>query len=100
MELVHLPNMQKIGGVKGAVAHILFDVERGMNITEEEPELIESFFDSLHLEYGADNDLKKTKSYFSYEVYTQYIMEMVSGSNKWVYKGSLTTPPCEGPMFI
>jgi len=78
MELVHLPNKQKTGGVKGAVAHILFDVERGFNITEEEPELIASFFDSLHLEYGSENPLTKTKSYDAIEVYTQYIMDMVS----------------------
>ena len=78
MEVVHLPNKQKTGGVQGAVAHILFDVERGFNITEEEPELIESFFESLHLGYGAENPLEKTKSYDAVEVYTQYIMEMVS----------------------
>lgn len=27
-------------------------------------------------------------------------MEMVSESNKWVYKGSMTTPPCRGPYFV
>ena len=98
MEIIHYPNEQKAGCVIGAVAHVLFDVERGFNITEEEPEMIEAFFESLHFEYGTKID--NTKSYDSVEVMLQHVMEMVSEQNKWVYKGSLTTPPCKGPYFI
>lgn len=69
MEIIHYPNEQKAGGVLGAVAHVLFDVERGFNITEEEPEKIEAFFESLHLEYGAKLDLDKTQEYDGVEVF-------------------------------
>lgn len=44
LEIIHYPNVAKTDGVKGAIAHVLFDVERGVNKTEEEPDLIDNFF--------------------------------------------------------
>ena len=69
MEIVHYPNIAKNNGVKGAVAHVLFDVDRGVNKTEDEPDMIDNFFSSLHLDYGARLEYQKSREYDSVEVF-------------------------------
>lgn len=72
MVVEHLPNENRAGTtIKGATAHVFFDVERGTNITEEEPDEIESFFESLHLDYGASKKLSyaQSREYDAVEVY-------------------------------
>lgn len=69
LEVLHYPNNYKKGGVLGAVAHVLFDVERGTNITEEEPDSLEKFWESIHLDYGAELEYSKSREYESVEVY-------------------------------
>lgn len=54
----------------------------------------------MSLDYMANLPYEKSKTVDAVEVYLQNIMELVSESNKWVYKGSQTSPPCKGPFII
>lgn len=73
---------------------ILFDTKAWYNYTEEEEEIIDSFFDSLSL-----GDLEKRDA-FSFEVFYSTVTQLVQESNRWTYRGSLSMPPCTNNFYV
>lgn len=73
---------------------VLFDTKAWHNYTEEEEEIIDGFFESLNL-----RDLEK-RDPFSFEVYYSSVTQLVEEYNRWVYKGSLSMPPCTDSFFV
>ena len=85
--MTHNPEDQS-GNVKQAKTGILFSVERFSieGINNQMIQTIDSFFDSLHWEL---NDPVVD------EVPVGQLMRMIDMSERWVYKGSQTIPPCD-----
>ena len=93
MHTVHYPKETE-GEFIAAAMGIMFSVE---NYTAElswlEERVIDDFFNSLDL---ADvTEAGPTVTWATYGT----LMEMVDMSNRWVYKGSVTTPPCAANVY-
>lgn len=90
MHTVHLPEQPR-GGMKYAALGILFSVDDfTAKLTSEEELVIDSFFDSL--EWEDTNPVVP-------EVPFGDLMMLVDTANRWVYKGSVTTPPCDTLVY-
>ena len=88
MHTVHYPKDVENGFIAAAMG-IIFSVEEyTANLSWSEQALIDTFFDSLKwsdmTEAGPTVDLVTYGS----------LMQMVDMSNRYIYKGSVTTPPC------
>lgn len=60
------------------------------NLTWAQSRIIENFFDSLKW-----RDTTATDNIVDVDLVTYGdLMELVDNENRWVYKGSVTTPPC------
>ena len=63
-----------------------------------EQQIIDSFFDSLVLsDLGEDIDAVNKPGQKTHNIDMALygnLMQMVDNKNRWVYKGSVTTPPC------
>lgn len=71
-----------------AAVGIMFSVEEyTANLSEAERNIIDAFFDGLKWDI-------ETGSVTSDMILYGYLMEMVDSNNRWIYKGSVTTPPC------
>lgn len=87
MHTVHLPKENE-GGFMAAAMGIMFSVsDFTADITQSQQDIIDAFFDGLKW-----ND--ETGSVESDLILYGDLMEMVDGNNRWIYKGSVTTPPC------
>ena len=87
MHTVHVAD-KEINGVKYAAMGIIFDVnDHTAEFTDEQKKIIDEFFDSLEMN-DATGEIKVS------EVSYGKLMMMVDNKNRWVYKGSVTTPPC------
>lgn len=93
MQTVHYPD-DPSGDIQGASMSVLFDTKAWDNYTEEEEEAIDGFFDSLVL------DTLHKRDPFSFEVFFSTVTQLVEENNRWVYKGSLSMPPCTGPFYV
>lgn len=70
----------------------MFSVEDyDQSVTDEQVDVINGFFDSL--EWSETNDPLVA------EVPYGDLMMMVDNENRWVYKGSVTTPPCGQSVY-
>ena len=91
MHVVHLANTTKNGIIASAMG-VIFDVdEYDKSVTPEQVEIIDNFFKSLKL-----NLTEPTTGKIPFGD----LMEMLDTSNRWAYKGSLTTPPCSKTVFF
>lgn len=74
-----------------AAVGIMFSVtEYNANLTWAESRIIENFFDSLKWrETSAQGNIVEVDM-----VTYGDLMELVDNENRWIYKGSVTTPPC------
>ena len=87
MHTVHAPGGANKGGYAGAAMGIMFSVnDATVELDADEQKVIDDFFKSLEWD--------KTGSVKVSEVPYGDLMMMVDTRNRWVYKGSLTTPPC------
>lgn len=112
MHIVHLPyETRSSEDVKKAsnyfetdyyasVMGLIFDTENySDDVTPEQVEIIDRFFDSLRFDaLGRLRDGGTGKGGYSLDLGNEIplgeLMNTVDTMNRWVYKGSLTTPPC------
>jgi len=75
-----------------AVIGVIFDTTRyDTSIPQSTIDLIDKFFDSLSL----DNLNDPTVAAIPYAK----LMNIIDTNNRWVYNGSLTTPPCTQNIY-
>jgi carbonic anhydrase len=88
MHTVHFPKDVENDFIAAAVG-ILFSVEEyTANLSWSEQALINTFFDSL--KWSDMSDDGPTVDLVTYG----NLMQMVDTNNRYIYKGSVTTPPC------
>ena len=87
MHTVHYPKSPE-GGFIAAAVGIMFSVnDHNAQLTTEEEDVITAFFDGLKWNDGGDAVVSDMILYGN-------LMEMVDSNKRWMYKGSVTTPPC------
>lgn len=93
MHTVHLPEGGALNGIRYSAVGIIFSVsDYSPDVTPEEEELIDKFFDELHWEVDSENP---KVNYISYGE----LMMMFDMQNRWIYKGSVTSPPCATAVY-
>ena len=91
MHTVHLAE-DTVGGFGYAAVGIIFSVnEYTAKLTHAEQKIIDTFFDSV--------DLTKTNDPVQSLITYGDLMNMVDTDNRYVYKGSVTTPPCGQSVY-
>lgn len=90
MHTVHTAG-KTLNNIGFAAMGIVFSVnDYDKSVTEEQVKIIDTFFDSLKLE---NNDpVLDMVNYGD-------LMMMVNMNERWVYKGSVTTPPCAQSVY-
>ena len=87
MHTVHLPDYVNVQNINYAALGVIFSVkDYTAKLTKEQYAVVDKFFDSLK---WSDFDQPEVS-----EVPYGDLMMMVDTSYRWVYKGSVTTPPC------
>ena len=87
MHIEHIPS-QPLNNYKTAAIRIIFSVEDyNVKLTHNELIIINTFFESLQL----DNFKNHVADLITFGDF----MNLIDYSFRWVYKGSITTPPCE-----
>ena len=72
--------------MKASAFGVLFDTKNyDQSISQSKIDLIDKFFDSLDIKSG---------SYTIDDIPFGQLMNIFDQNKRWVYKGSLTTPPC------
>jgi hypothetical protein len=102
MHTVHLPSkdpdMEKPGNKNKIIASatgLIFDtVDFDKGISAADRKTIDDFFDSLQLEKLPPTAAKGHKLSSDASIPFGKLMKIVNFANRWVYVGSLTTPPC------
>ena len=93
MHTVHYPSETKNGFIAAAMG-IIFSVEDyTADLSKAEEMVIDTFFDSL--KWGDMTEEGPTVDIVTYG----NLMEMVDNKNRWIYKGSVTTPPCATAVY-
>lgn len=90
MHTVHLAHQPELGDMKYAAMGIFFSVynfhEEGLTVHMKNT--IDAFFDSMKWEETTKNPIVDMVNYGE-------LMMMSEMKNRWIYKGSVTTPPCD-----
>ena len=95
MHTVHYPEETKEGFLAAALG-IVFSVEDyTANLSWAEERIIDTFFDSLQFDDESAENEGPTVDMVTYG----NLMMMVDFNNRWVYKGSVTTPPCATNVY-
>jgi hypothetical protein len=88
MHTVHYPKAADANGFAAAAVGIFFSVnDYTAELTDAEAAVIDAFFDGLKWDDGGDAVVSDNVLYGD-------LMEMVDSTKRWMYKGSVTTPPC------
>ena len=93
MHTVHLPTSSK-NGVKYAAVGILFSTTDYWKegVTDALVNTIDSFFDSLQWTQNKANPVVPLVPFGD-------LMMKMDTENRWIYKGSVTTPPCDTIVY-
>ena len=98
MQTVHVPKdaaAAKAAGFIASALGIIFDpVHYDMSITAAEVAKIDKFFDSLHFDGPWHQKSHKIR-----EMAYGDLFSVLDTGNRWVYKGSLTRPPCDHHIY-
>lgn len=93
MHTVHLPVGGAQNGIKYAALGIMFSVEDyTVEVNDKQQLIIDDFFAGIDWATELGNPLVDEVGYGS-------LMEMVDTNDRWVYKGSVTTPPCDSLVY-
>ena len=72
---------------------LIFDVDDyDKSVTEDQIRIIDTFFDSMKWTATGSEPEVDVISYGA-------IMNMADFENRWIYKGSVTTPPCAENVY-
>ena len=92
MHTVHLP-AEPMNGVKYAAMGLFFSVnDYNIDVNPWQEAIIDNFFESLKWEETEADPIVAEVPYGD-------LMNMVDMNNRWVYKGSVTTPPCDNFVY-
>jgi len=92
MHTVHFAPKDEKSSLIAAVIGVIFDTTRyDTSIPQSTIDLIDIFFDSLKLDDLND----PTVAAIPYAK----LMNIIDTNNRWVYNGSLTTPPCTQNIY-
>ena len=92
MHTVHLPPETKRGFFAGVMG-VIFDVSKyTAELTDDEEAIIDNFFASLDWD-NVNSEPTVDMTHFA------ELMNLIDTSNRWIYKGTLTTPPCTGNVY-
>ena len=80
------------GNVKYSVISIFFKVNATVQLTLEQESIIKEFFNDLYW-------IEQSKDPLVTEVHIGSLLMSLDFSKRWVYKGSMTTPPCEQYVY-
>lgn len=92
-----VPFADQDGGIGAAAVGIIFSVaDYTAKLSWAEQQIIDTFFDSLLLDNTGTESTTTAGTYTHPIDMALYgnLMQMVDNNNRWVYKGSVTTPPC------
>jgi hypothetical protein len=96
MHTVHFPDEGSKGGFIAAAVGIFWSVDNAdiawNDLSSRQQDIINNFFNSLRWEETNSNPRVDEVPYGD-------LMLMVDTDNRWVYKGSVTTPPCAGLVY-
>jgi hypothetical protein len=86
MHTVHFPKEPEGGFIAAAVGIMFSTTEYTADLSPAERYVIDAFFDGLKWD--------ESGAIVSDLILYGDLMEMVDSNNRWIYKGSVTTPPC------
>jgi len=90
MHVVHLPTEKKNEFFAGVLG-MLFSVDNADAVPEATVTAIDNFFTDLKWDQTTDQTVTTLRF--------KALMDAVDVEKRWVYKGTLTTPPCTGNVY-
>ena len=97
MHTVHLPTQPNpTNGYMAAAVGIMFSVNKyNAKLTWAEEKIIENFFENINFDAITDADTSAPVDWILYND----LLSLVNTDNRWVYRGSVTTPPCAQNVY-
>lgn len=92
MHTVHLPKVVKSGFNFAALGIFFSENDSNAELEDWQIEIIDNFFESMTWDVTNENPIVAEVPYGD-------LMMMVDTNNRWVYKGSVTTPPCKTLVY-
>ena len=92
MHVFHTADTTKNGIISSAIGIIFDSNDYDKSITQDQIVIIDKFFDSFMLNLQTESNTR--------EIPFGELMAIIDTNNRWVYKGSLTTPPCSKTVYF
>lgn len=97
MHTVHYPRFaDPTNGYIAAAVGIMFSVDNyNAKLTWAEEKIIDNFFENINMDQVGD---KSSATAVDWVLYAD-LLSLVNTDNRWVYRGSVTTPPCAQNVY-